>query len=246
MRSCAGILVAISALLAQGCGRLERLSSFGGETVVGSGHLVTKPFDLSDFDALDVQGPFAVEIHQGQSFQVTLTADDNLFEHIRVTKQGDALRIALAPGKNVRTDKRLQASVTMPRLEQARFSGATEAMLTAFKSDSDLRARCSGASTLKGTVEAGRLTLEADGASTIKLGGAAREGKLTASGASRLDLAGLKLDRATVDVSGASRATVDARQALDYVASGASRVTYEGEPEIGRHDTSGASSAVHR
>ncbi len=239
-----GLSCLASLVLLTGCARMEHL--IGVETISGSGHRETKTFDIDDFDALDIQGPFAVAIKQGEKFEVSIAADDNLFEHFRVTKQGDALHVAMVEGKSVRTREPILASVTMPRLEECRFGGAVHATLDGFKSTDEFHADCEGASTLKGTLDAGKMKLIASGASTIQLAGSAQEATLSAQGASGIDLGKMKLARARVDASGASHATVEASEALDYSVSGASNLKYGGDPKIGKHDVSGASSAKHR
>src|SRR5262249_44154794 len=112
-----------------------------------------------------------------------------------------------------------------------------------FKSPTDFKARLTGASVLKGTLEASRVEVDANGASKVSLKGAANGADLKATGASQLDLSDFALLNATVHLVGASQATVNARAKLDYELSGASRLKYRGRPAIGKHDASGTSSA---
>lgn len=247
MRSLGVVGLLAGSLWTPGCGQVEDLANLTmREAITGSGKVVTRPYELADFDAVNVQGPFAVEIQHADSFGVRITADDNLFEHMRVSKVGHELRIALDPGRSFRVHSRMKASVMLPRLEAVRFAGAVEGTMAGFPASERFTADSSGASRLKGTIETGRLHLEASGASTISLAGTAKEARLEASGASRLDLGKLKLGRADVELAGASHATLYVHEALDYSATGASRVIYEGNPKVGKQDTSGASSVVHR
>jgi hypothetical protein len=52
--------------------------------------------------------------------------------------------------------------------------------------------------------------------------------------------------RATVNLSGASSGTVNARDKLEYGLSGASHLDYRGQPTIGEADVSGASSVSQK
>ena len=69
------------------------------------------------------------------------------------------------------------------------------------------------------------------------------EADLRASGASSIDLEDFLLEIASVNLSGASKATVNVSDELGPVeASGASRLRYLGQPSLSGVDTSGASS----
>ena len=64
-----------------------------GVAIEGSGNLKTESFDLSDFTRVDISSAFEVEIAQSGSYSVSITADDNLFDHIAVSKQGTTLKM---------------------------------------------------------------------------------------------------------------------------------------------------------
>lgn len=57
--------------------------------VIGSGDLVTEEKDVSDFTIVEVGSGFEVEITQSSSYSINITADDNLFDYIQVSKTGD-------------------------------------------------------------------------------------------------------------------------------------------------------------
>ena len=66
-----------------------------GDIVEGSGNLDTQEMDFSGFTRVDVGHAFEVEIVQSASYSVSITADDNLFEYIEVSKKGEILKIGL-------------------------------------------------------------------------------------------------------------------------------------------------------
>jgi hypothetical protein len=102
----------------------------------------------------------------------------------------------------------------------------------------------SGASTLDGGLRQGQVTLDVSGASTATLHGAADLLNVTVSGASHGGLEDFASDAIRADISGASNANVTARRKLDYDVSGASHLSYAGNPTIGQADVSGASSVT--
>lgn len=55
--------------------------------VKGSGELRTQDFSFADFSSVEVEGPFEVSISRANSYNVTIMADENIFERITVSKQ---------------------------------------------------------------------------------------------------------------------------------------------------------------
>lgn len=228
--------------------------------VTGSGNLVTKEMNLSGFTRVEVGSAFEVEIIQADSYHVSITADDNLFDYIKVAKDGDTLKIALKPNYSYGF-LTLRARVTVPSLYRLDLSGATKGTVSGFDSSADFALDLSGASSLAmSDMSAGDISLEASGASrvtgsiavgdaefdlsgasTVTLAGSANDIVISASGASHVELGDFPANNAEVDLSGASRATVNLDGGLDVNLSGASHLSYIGELTLGDISISGGS-----
>ena len=133
--------------------------------VVGSGNLRTQQEALSDFTIVDVGSGFKVTITQASSYSVSITADDNIFDYIQVTKTSDTLSIRLESGVSFQTST-LKAEITMPDLEQLQFSGGVTGTATGFVMSHDFKAELSGGSILTMDGEANNLTAECSAAAT--------------------------------------------------------------------------------
>jgi hypothetical protein len=232
------VLAAAAAVLVASC------SFIGQEVVTGSGTAATRSFDVKDFTGVSVHGPFQVEIKRGDKFLVSITADDNLLDLVRATRDGSLLTVGIGDGnKSIHAKTPLKAAITMPELDDVRLTGACKGTVEGFKKGKSFKVEVNGASTLDGEVEADKLSVDANGASTVALHGNADEAALEANGASTLKLAELTLGRADVRLNGASTGTVRVHGKLDYDVNGASRLTYDGNPTLGKREAHGASSA---
>lgn len=225
------------------------------------GNMKTKEFSLSGFTRVDVSGAFNVEIIQGDTFSVSVTADD--FPHTRVEVVRDTLRIGrqgiewFAPFHGQPT-----ARITMPALYGVAFSGASKGSIQNFVSTEDLTVKVSGASNLEarnvsaGNIEievsgastltgeikgAGNAKIEATGASKLELSGMANGIDLEVNGASKVELSKFPVKNANIGISGASNSTVNLNGKLDANVSGASNLYWLGTPIMGDIQTSGAS-----
>ena len=89
--------------------------------------------------------------------------------------------------------------------------------------------------------EAGDAIFMLSGASKVELDGSAKDINVNASGASQVKLSRFSVDNAQVLLSGASTGTIYLDGTLDADLSGASKLSYIGEPTMGNVNTSGGS-----
>lgn len=215
--------------------------------ITGSGNLVTQEEAVTGFDEVDVSQSFNVDITQGDTFQVVIRVDDNLVEHLNITKQGSTLRINLKPSRNyILNNATLEAEVTMPELVGVDASGSSDVNISGFDSTKSLVVDLSGASTLSGDIQAGDASFDISGSSEVRLTGSAEDIEVGASGSSEADLSDFQASNANVDASGASEVVVNLSGRLNADASGSSDIYYLGNPTLGNIDTSGSSSVQSR
>ena len=208
--------------------------------LVGSGNLETEAYAFSDFTEIEIGSAFQFEIEQSSSYNISITADDNVMEYVQVSQVGQTLKIGLRAGTWFGPGT-LRASVTMPELRGLTVSGASRGDIYDFSSTEDVDITVSGASRVNGDITAGDVEFDISGASTVQLDGSANDMVAHVSGASRLNLDDFTVNNADVDLSGASSGTINLDGRLDADLSGASRLSYIGEPTMGTIDTSGAS-----
>jgi len=228
----------------------------------GSGNLKTEEMDFTGFTRIEVGNAFSVEVIQSDSYSVSITADDNLFDgYIRVSQAGKTLKINLKPSITFEPVT-LKAKVTMPGIRKLTLSMASKATITGFDSSEDLEIALSGASSLEmndittgdiqldlshaskvtGDVAAsGDVKFNLSAASKANLTGSAHNMVINASAASQLNLDTLRVHNANVILKSASRATVNLGGRLDANLNGASKLKYTGNPIMGNINTSGGS-----
>jgi len=202
--------------------------SYGGfrslSGVQGSGTSKSETRSVSGFTKIDAGGAVNVEIAVQKDFSVVVEADDNLLANIKTEVSGDTLKIYSEDRISPKT--RINVVISMPAIESLDVSGASSSSVANANADT--------------------LELKASGASKIKIDGTAKELNADASGASTIDAEGLKVDDADVEASGASKAVVLATNDLKVNASGASKISYVGEPKNIKQNSSGASSVTKK
>jgi len=232
------IIIAIVAVAAVICTLLIVRGWPGG--LIGSGNLETEEYAFADFTKVEISTAFEFEIQQSSSYNISVTADDNVMDYVQVSKDGQTLKIGLGTVTWF-GPKTLRATVTMPQLNGLTVSGASRGDVYDFSSTEDVDITVSGASRVNGDITAGNIEFDISGASTVQLEGSANDMVASVSGASRLNLGSFTVNNADVSFSGASSGTISLDGRLDADLSGASRLSYIGEPTMGTINTSGAS-----
>lgn len=190
--------------------------------VEAAGELVTVPFDVEEFDSIDVSNAFEVLIEIGETTSVEVVTNESLVEELDIRVRDGELTIGLKNSLSVRNGT-LQATVRIPSLDAVEVSGASTAEVVGFAGPS-LRADVSGASDLTITGTATTINLEASGASHIDVRlGDVVTATVDLSGASSLDLETAEQVRG--NVSGASSLSVPAAAQVNVDTSGASSIS---------------------
>jgi hypothetical protein len=214
-------------------------------SITGSGNVVSKDLKLKDFDSISVSTTVKVHATKGD-FAVTVKADDNLIDFVKVEQNGNELAIRFDMGKKnnalmMSKGSALEVHVSMPELKKFALSGATTGIVEGFESKGETQLNIEGASKIEGAIVAEKLIVHVKGASKATLKGSAKEVKVSAEGASTADLSALNADAADFKVRGASNAKAQVKTSIDYDVEGASNLEYSGEPKVGTEKVNGAS-----
>jgi hypothetical protein len=192
---------------------------------------------VSGFHRLEISGQATIELVQGAEENVTIDAPASV--RVRTEVEGETLVINVEQRRRPfewfsgrRAGRTVHIKVNLRDLDHIEAAGALALNADKLKS-SELTLELAGACSLRvGDLQATRLNLEGSGATKVELGGTVVHQKIDLSGAGSFDAAQLSSDDATVEVSGAGKAVVNARKALSVDISGAGKVEYLGDPQV--------------
>ena len=228
--------------------------------VYGSGNIVTGNADYNDFSVVNAGPLCALTCRQGDYYEISVRADDNVMEYIKLQKSGENLEITLNEGFQYR-DITFAVDIVLPDLREVDIEGASKARIEPFAAVQDVvlsasgasrieviqgeapgvTVYLSGASSLSGAVQCGKAALELSGASRAELRGAGEEVRVEGSGASQVYFKDFPSARGSVSLDGASFGQVYVGESLDVVLTGASQLEYYGSPKISFIEISGGS-----
>jgi hypothetical protein len=206
----------------------------------GSEQTTTRAYPYSGFSQIDISTAFVANVTQSPTYSVSVTAAQAVLDHVAVSKIGNTLSVSINASVSFFTTP--VAVITMPELTGVNLSGASHVTAQGFSIKGHFTAGVTGASSLElASIAGANLTVDLEGASSLSASGQGENLLATVDGASTLNLSALPMVNANVNVSGASRASVDLTGLLNADVSGASTLTYFGQPALGAIETSGAS-----
>ncbi|MDW3647491.1 MAG: head GIN domain-containing protein [Bacteroidia bacterium] len=207
------------------------------EKMEGNGDVVEMSVDQDDFEGLSVNGVFDVLLHPGESHSVTITADENLMEHIKIEIKDDVLHITSE--KDFKTKEAIKVDVYAEEINYVRIGGAANCESTGTLESDEIEMNIAGAGNIKLGLDTEDLKVNISGAGNLELKGNADESRFGISGAGNLQAYDLKTHKTTLKMSGAGNAEVYADEDLNVSLSGIGRVSYKGSPENLQKNVSG-------
>jgi hypothetical protein len=212
--------------------------------IEGSGNVVTEARDVSGFNAVAIGGAGVLTITVGSEEALTVTADDNLLEHIEtkveegrltIGRTREAWRLDLRPSAPIRYD------LTVVELEAIAVSGAGSVVADSLSAET-FSVALSGAADLEiGRLEAQTFSVAISGAGDVTVAGRVGVQSIAVSGAGEYHGDALWSERAECSVSGSGDVTVWAESEVTAGVSGSGTVSYYGEPRVEK-DVSGSGS----
>ena len=190
----------------------------------GSGHPATQSRAVHDIYGIAVSVPAQVVVTQGQKEGLTITADDNLLQHIETVVENGMLRIRPRDQASLsaRTPIRIEVTARSPQL--LAVSGS---------------ARIAAKSLVLGRVEA-----KVSGSGRIEVSGAAPDFTAHISGSGEVDAARLASVDGNVAISGSGRIRLAAQRNVSATIAGSGDIGYYGDPKVEEHIA--GSGRIHR
>jgi hypothetical protein len=186
-----------------------------GPHIVGSGNVVTQSRDVLGFHAVELAGDGRLYIEANGKEGLTITADDNLMEHLRSKVSGSRLILETENHVDLDPSAEIVYRLSVKSLDEINVSG-------------DATVDAKGIQTQKL-----RIRLSGDG--SVLVAGTADEQDVRISGDGDYRGQDLSSKSARVDISGDGNAVVVVSDSLDANLSGDGSLEYIGNPRVTQH-----------
>lgn len=208
------LYIAASMLLFSSCFHVNPNWNGGKNSIKGEGSVISKSFDLKDFDRIVINGRADGVFTQSDTYEVTLRAQENVFDYVDYRVEGSTLILELKDKREVRSTD-FDVTIQAPALKRIEINGAADFDIPAgLTCDGDFQIEVNGAGDLSfnaircndlsimangaadvdlKTIDVQKLKVEVNGAGDVNIDGKAAEADLSVNGAGDIDATGLKV-----------------------------------------------------
>ncbi|NJK95668.1 MAG: DUF2807 domain-containing protein [Bacteroidales bacterium] len=161
------------------------ISSQSPLLVKGTGEVKDKSYDVSGFDAIEVSGGFDVDLIQGNSEGVVLSAQENLFEHITVKVEAGTLKIYTE--RNIIQTKGMKAKISLKSIQKLRVSGGGDVIASQGLDVPNLNLEISGGGDLKTNLKTNNMECRISGGGDVEINGSMKDYNMNITGGGDLN-----------------------------------------------------------
>ena len=198
-----------------------------------TGAIVTETREVSGFSAISISTFGEIEIRQGDTESLTISAPSDYMRYIETEVENGTLLISTRKGFIGAPTRRVEFILTVKDLKSLHFSGAGVIKVMDKLQTSTFSLNMSGAGSIEiEDLTADTLTVNFSSAGAIVIAGSVENQSVNLSGVGSYEAGDLQSKVASVNLSGAGSATIWAVDSLDVTVSGVGSVGYYGSPRV--------------
>lgn len=198
--------------------------------VNGRGGIVSESFTLPAFDAVVLDMDAEVIIQQGTQQEVSIEAQKNIMDRIRLTVRDREW--VIKPDRCLRDFSDVRIFITLPNIRRLEVSSSGRIFGENTFNIDDMELRLSGSGSIDLGLNCDDVTATLPGSGTIALEGIGDELDVNLSGSGKLKAFGLRMNEADVVVSGSGDAEVRVVNRLSARITGSGNVLFRGNPTV--------------
>ncbi len=193
----------------------------------GKGDIISKDLNLDNFTGVELAISGDVILTKGSSQKVRVEGQQNIIDLLNTDISNNTWKIGF--DKNVSDYKKLTIHITIPTLTTIGVSGSGSINSTnAFENLNNLDIFVSGSGNIKLDATAQSMKTRVSGSGNISLKGTSNSQDIKISGSGDVRAFNLKVDEASVIISGSGECELDVSKKLEVQISGSGDVTYKG------------------
>jgi hypothetical protein len=202
-------------------------------SLVGSGTAKTELRAIEAVRGLELLLPARVELTQGATESLAITADDNVLPEIESRVERGVLKLAFRGPLNLRTSTPIRIALSVKAMESITISGSGDVHSGPIRSEKLAITINGSGDAVLGSFDGERLEASIRGSGDVSAA-SGRVGSLEVSiaGSGDVKVSGLQADRVKVGIAGSGDARVWARETLTVRVAGSGDVRYFGDPEV--------------
>ena len=201
-----------------------------GRSVEGTGSIVNKKLELSEFRSIELEIPVKVTIAMSDSIQGVIRAQNNIAELIELKYDGDELIIKSKEDYNTSLPVELVLSARV--LEKLIINGSGEIIVINPVRGNELRLEINGSGDIAVQTNVEKLRTNINGSGDVSIEGKAVTHRVRMNGSGNVLAGSLQTEVTDIHINGSGDADVTANTSLEAKVMGSGNVTYQGSPKV--------------
>lgn len=203
--------------------------------VKGNGIITTEERSFGDAKKIKLMGSFDVNLTQGNSKKITITADANLLEFIETKSTSSWLELSTTSNINIKPSQKIKIEIETNELEALQLVGSGNFnAINKFEGGELMILEIAGSGNIN--MQTNTPTVEATiaGSGDIIISGETQNSKVEIAGSGSYKAKSLMTEHTKVNIAGSGNAFVFASQSLDVNIAGSGDVLYSGNPTVNK------------
>jgi hypothetical protein len=214
---------------------LSQFSLSNQQKVNGSGNVVEEKRVINNYTQVTLSGVGDLFMEQGDSEGITIKAEDNLIQYIRVEVNNGKLLIGVQPGVNINPIKPIEYHLKIKTIEGLNLTGSGS-IETPGLIGRTVTVNLAGSGHIKILkADANTINTHLNGSGDVTVGGRIQSQDITIDGAGNYHAENLESSSVKINIPGSGSGFVRALDKLDVSISGSGSVHYKGDPEINQN-----------
>ncbi len=202
-----------------------------GEKINGSGYLITRNLDLSDFDSIEFNIPGTLYIEPGNGDNVEITVDDNIYGYLNIEVTGNKLSVSRQSGVDLgEFDLTIRTEMSDLRKLQTNSIGRIEGKGKFVTDYLWLETNSIGSISLD--IEAQEIQTTVSSIGSVVLSGLADKHFVSLNSIGSLDAFELVTKTTKVQINSLGNAEIYAKDRIEASVTSMGSLYYKGEPEV--------------
>lgn len=225
---------------------LVGICNLNAETIKGNGNIVTKEFDVKDFDEITLSMPATVHFTQSEQFSCSIAIDENLVQFVGIKVIGDDLSIMQVPskdGKPLLSVSFGEKELSVPKYQYPTLQFTKFEIYVSAPRLEDVRVNGSGTFNFANEFSAYKLNADVNGSGQIRSEKVLKLGGLDVeiAGSGSVAFTQVSADEAEVSISGSGSTTIEGSFVeVDLKMMGSGKITVNGDMQTAKTKIAGS------
>lgn len=212
-------------------GVLSSCTTFFNRGIIGNGQVVTKEINIDSFNQLEVDGVFNIVFKQGDKEAITIEADENIFELMRVKNVGNTLIIDYKEEVSIRKSTKLNIYITVVDISEIDLRIVGDVLTENMLNQHNIQIINNSVGNLDLNINCENLVLRNSSVGDVTISGSSNKLDLSNSGVGNLFAQYFISNTVIVSKTGVGDVDIYANKSLDVTSSGVGNINYFGNPK---------------